>query len=128
MSLAETLVLNGQLSVTPSPACGCDPSLATIIQLAESMSIAAKLATAFVVPSDAAFPIDLTTVPAVNVLFISVTAKVMLTITTADGTAQTIPVDPLMILFTSSVPITALSITRVSGTDTTVSLVLGDEA
>lgn len=128
MPVAETLLLNGQLSITPSPACGCDPALATLIQLSESMSIAAKLATAFVVPSDAAFPVDLTTVPEVHALFINATAKVKLTITTADGAAQVIPVDPMMIWFSSSVPITALSITRVASTDTTVSLVLGNEA
>ncbi len=128
MSLTETLLLNGQLSINPSPACGCDPDLGTLVQLAYSMSIAAKLSTAFVVPSDAPVVIDLTTLPEVNALYIDADEKVKLTITTADGTAQVIPVDPLMIWFSESVPITALSITRVASTDTTVRLILGDKA
>jgi hypothetical protein len=128
MSIAETLLLNGQLSINPSPACGCDADLGTLVQLSETMSIDAKLTTAFVLASDAAFPVDLTTVPEVSALFIDVTEKVMLTVTTADGAAQTFPVDPLMIWFSSSVPITALSITRVASTDTTVRLILGQEA
>jgi len=127
MSVAETLLLSGQLTINPSPACGCDPEMGTTVTLAEEMSIAAKLSTSFVLPSDAAFPVDLTMVPEVNALVIDCTAKVKITVTTADGVAQVIPVDPLLVLLTSSVPITALSITRVAGTDTTVRLVLGDK-
>jgi hypothetical protein len=128
MSIAETLQLNGQFSINPSPACSCDADLGTLITLSESMSVDAKLATAFALSADPAFPIDLTTVPEVNALFIEASQKVKLTITTADGAAQVIPVDPMMIWFSESVPITALSITRLAATTTSVRLVLGQKA
>jgi hypothetical protein len=128
MPVAETLLLNGQLSINPSPACGCDPDLGVLVTLSEQMSIAAKQSMSFVVPSDAVFPIDLTTTPNVNALFIDVDQKVKLTITTADGAAQVIPVDPMMVWFSGLVPITALSITRQVGVDTNVRLILGDKA
>jgi hypothetical protein len=128
MSVAETLLLNGQLSINPSPSCSCDPDLSTMVTLSEQMSISAKQSLSFTVPSDAAFPVDLTTTPNVNALFIDVSQKVILTITTADGAAQVIPVDPVMVWLSALVPITALSITRQVGVDTTVRLILGDKA
>jgi hypothetical protein len=46
--------------------------------------------------------------------------KVKASFTSADGAAQTIPVDPTCILFCSREPITALDLTRVAGAGTTV--------
>lgn len=127
--MSETLLLTGQLSTNPThSSCGEDPDHSMVVTLQEAMSITAKQSIAFTVPSDAAFPIDLSATPNVNALFIDASAKVKLTITTADGATQVIPVDPMMIWFSASVPITALSITRVPSTDTTVRLILGDKA
>jgi hypothetical protein len=48
-----------------------------------------------------------------NVVYIyAMGAKVKATITSADGAAQNIPVDPLLILESSSVPVTAITLTR----------------
>lgn len=130
MSLAETLLLDGQLSINPSPAAACSSGvdLGTTVQLSESMSINAKLATAFTLSADAPFPIDLTATPNVNALYIEADSKVKLTVTTADGAAQLIPVDPIMIWFSGTVPITALSLTRLASTTTNVKLILGQKA
>lgn len=125
--MPETLSLVGQLSINPSPASAADPDLSTVVMLQEALSITAKQSMTFVVPGDAAFSIDLTATPNVNMIYIDASSKVMLTITTADGAAQVIPVDPMMLWFSATVPITALSITRVTGTDTTVRLILGDK-
>ncbi len=126
--MSDTLLLTGQLAINPPRSCAADSDLSTIVNLSESMTLAAKQTVSFVIPSDAAFPIDLTATPNVNMLFIDASAKVMLTITTADGAVQTLPVDPMMLWFSSSVPITALSVTRVAATDTTVHLILGDKS
>ena len=46
--------------------------------------------------------------------------KVRARFTSADGTDQSVPVDPTLILFASREPITALDLTRVVGAGTTV--------
>lgn len=46
--------------------------------------------------------------------------KVKVDVTSADGAAQAVPVDPTLILFASREPITALDLTRVAGAGTTV--------
>jgi hypothetical protein len=46
--------------------------------------------------------------------------KVRARFTSADGTEQSVPFDPTLILFTSREPITALDLTRVTGAGTTV--------
>lgn len=125
--MPEILTLTGQLSFNPTHAeCGVDSDLSTVVNLQESLSIAAKQMLTFSLSSDLAFPIDLTTTPNVNMLYIDVSSKVKLTITTADGATQVVPVDPVMFWISSTVPITALSITRLAGTDTNVKVILGD--
>jgi hypothetical protein len=54
--------------------------------------------------------------------------KVRVRITSSDGTSQSIPVDPFLILRCDSVGITAIDITRTTGTDTDVYAVLGEKA
>ena len=54
--------------------------------------------------------------------------KVSATLTSADGTDQIIPVDPIGLLLSESVPFTALSLTRATGTTVDVRVVLADKA
>lgn len=66
-----------------------------------------------------------------NVVFIYANgAKVTATITSADGAAQVIPVDPKLDLASMKVPITAITLTRdpLSSTVTTVQVLLGLKA
>lgn len=57
-------------------------------------------------------------------------AHVKATITSADGTAQNVPVDPFYAEISASVPVTALTLTRDSSSTvtTTVKLLLGEKA
>lgn len=57
----------------------------------------------------------------------AVGGKVIATITNADGAAQTISFDSVLILINLSSPITAISFTRTPGTATTVSTFLGQQ-
>lgn len=52
--------------------------------------------------------------------------KVRARLTSADGTTQSVPVDPLLAIVSLTVPITAIDLTRVSGAGTVrVSVILG---
>lgn len=65
----------------------------------------------------------------VNTLIVkALDGKVRVRVTSADGTAQAVPVDSLLILQSSSVNITAVDFTRVSGAETTVEVFLGQKA
>lgn len=65
--------------------------------------------------------------PLANVVVIKVEGpRVKAKLTTADGAAQVLPVDPLLILHSLTVsPVTALSLTRSPGNDTLVHIFLG---
>ncbi len=65
--------------------------------------------------------------PQANCLLIKIVGpRVKATITTADGAAQVIPVDPLLILNSEGAsPITALTLTRTPGVDTFAYVFLG---
>ena len=66
-----------------------------------------------------------------NVNFLSVRAvggKIRVRITSADGTNQSIPVDPILVLRSDSVNITALDLTRLANTETEVYIVLAERA
>jgi hypothetical protein len=79
--------------------------------------------------SDGVQNVDLGALAGINVLQIqSVGGKVLLRATSADGSAQAIPVDPYFSLITLSVPLTALSVERVAGTLTSVKIFLGERA
>ncbi len=54
--------------------------------------------------------------------------KVTARITSADGTLQAIPVDDTLILICRSVPVTAITLTRLAATATTVRVFLGQQA
>src|SRR5579859_1042522 len=58
--------------------------------------------------------------------FKTVGGKVRVRITSADGSQQAIPVDSLLILYCASVPVTAIDFTRVTGTATSVTYLIGE--
>lgn len=55
-------------------------------------------------------------------------AKVKATLASADGAAEVVPVDPLLIVVSREVPFTALTLTRAAGLDATVKVFLGQKA
>lgn len=59
----------------------------------------------------------------VNVIFIRATGgKLRARLTSTDGSQQAIPVDPLLFLISESVVATAIDLTRVAGSTTTVTV------
>ena len=76
---------------------------------------------------DTAVSVDLCGLTQVNVLILkTVGGKVRVDLTSADGANQSVPVDSFFVLRTQTVPITAITLTRVAGTLTTVSTFLGE--
>jgi len=51
--------------------------------------------------------------------------KVRARLTSADGSAQAVPVDGFQLVISRTVPITAIDLTRTAGVDTTVDVFLG---
>lgn len=62
------------------------------------------------------------------VILKSIGGKVKAAITSADGTAQLVPFDTYWILMSDTVPVTAITLTRVPGQLTTVRVFIGEKA
>lgn len=62
------------------------------------------------------------------VLLKAVGGKVTAQITSTDGAAQAIPFDTYLVLMSESVPVTAISLTRTPGIETSVRVFLGQKA
>lgn len=54
--------------------------------------------------------------------------KARMTVTSTDGAAQNVPIDPIGLVISRSVPITAISFTRVAGEANSVKLFIGQKA
>jgi hypothetical protein len=125
----DVLTLTGLVKIEPDADDTTPFPLSANISLAATLSVAAKLHFAHELTSDGAFSVPLGGLTKVNVLVITVSRKLTVSITSADGATQIIPVDnPGLIHFAGSAGITALSITRQAGADTTVQVLLAQTA
>jgi len=93
----------------------------------ESMYLAQKESSTYTLAADPAVPVAFGGVTDANVVIITSDRKIMLTVTSADGTAQTIPCDGLTVLISETVPFTAITLTRVPATETRVRVFLGEK-
>ena len=125
--MAHTLSVTGSLKAEPNSGnpSGCPTTLSPI---EEKISLSkAPITVEYELTDDAAQAVSFGGLTQANVVMIkSVGGKVRARLTSADGTDQAVPVDSFMLLFSSSVPFTALDITRVSGVSTTVKVLLGE--
>ena len=124
--MPEVAKLSGSLTSLPTyPVVG---SARVMIELAQSLSLANSLTSSLSLDTDDPTVLSLGPLATVNVLMLRATGgKIRVRITSADGTAQSIPTD-FLLLFTGTVGITAIDVTRVAGTPTTVSVFMGDKA
>lgn len=125
--MADTFSLVGSWS--SNPATG-NPSAYPGFNapISERKTLELKLFQAIELTSNPAVSVSFGTLTEAHVLIIATTAKVVATITSSDGATQTIPVENLLILINDSVPVTALSIQRFAGQDTTANIFLGQQA
>lgn len=81
----------------------------------------------FQLTSDAPFAVSLDGMTGVNVIHVQADQPVRISVDSAVGTAQTLPLEYFS-LISRSVAITAITFLRVAGQATTVTLILGQEA
>lgn len=125
--MADLFVLQG--SYTTTPAVGCPsgyPSIGT--PLDEQVALGAKHIDEPTLISDLPYSVAFGGVTSAHVIVIKTTRKVRARITSSDGSAQSIPVDSLLILTSLTTPITALDLTRDPGVTTQVEVMLGQRA
>lgn len=114
--MGSTLVFQGDITATPTQSQSAQSLLPA--ELYAIIPLAKKSYGEFILTDSTVTAVPLGGLTEVHVLCVQTNAgKVRLRITTADGATQAIPVDPVYVQITSSVPITALDITR----DTTIS-------
>jgi hypothetical protein len=126
--VADSFTLSGQYSTTPYIGVQSGvPSVSSVIN--ERVALINKLIGQYSLEVDAPVAVDLGGLANVNVLVVkAIGGKVRLRITSADGSAQAIPVDGFLALIDLSVPVTAIDLTRVTGTSTNVEIFLGQRA
>jgi len=126
--MADIFRLQG--SWTTDPITGVpsgDPHLDTMID--ESLTLENKEFGVYDLLLDTAYSISFGGVTNANVVIIkTLGGKVKARLTSADGTTQSVPIDSFFVLMSSTVPVTALDVTRVSGIRTIVRVFLGDKA
>lgn len=126
--MADTFKLIGSYDVTPlSSPLSFAPSIEAVIN--EAKAIAQKQLCDVTLSADSPVSVPFGGVTNANIIILkAVGGKVRARYTSADGTDQSVPFDTYVILMTDAVPITAIDLTRVSGTLTTVRVFLAEKA
>ena len=128
--MAYNFTLTGNYATSPvtGPMSGFPMTQTPIQELMQFRS--APITPEFLLTDDTVHVVDLCGLAAVNVLALKVVgSKITLRVTSTDGADQAIPVDGFFIDMTRTVPITALSIQRLTGgVQTTVSIFMGERA
>jgi hypothetical protein len=123
----DTFTLEASLSSEPASAGSGDPTV--LASLLEAMLVDDSKTLRLTLSSDAPLSIPFDTLVSAAVVFVRASGgKVRVRVTSADGVTQALPADPLLLVLSRSVPFTALDLTRVPGTLTTVTVYLAQRA
>lgn len=125
--MADTYNLSGSFTSVPASGSPSGSSSASV-PLSETLTLDAKMDSSIDLAADGDIAVPFGGVVNANVVFLYASNKVDAKITTADGATQVVPVDPLFQLISNSVPVTAIKLSRIAGTDTTVQFFLGEKA
>ena len=123
----STLTFKATLDIVPPPACtnfsGYPRMHADIF---EQLVIALKEESDYTLTVDSPVMVSFGGLVSASFLYIKANgAKVDALLTSADGTAQVVPVDSWIMLTSESVPIMAVSLLRLTGVQVTCRVVLG---
>lgn len=126
--MSDSFKLTGSYEVTPQGnPLSFAPGIAAAIN--EAKTLAAKEICELALNADAPVAVPFGGVVNANVVILKSTGgKVKARVTSADGAQQSVPFDTYFILMSESVPITAIDLTRVAGTVTTVRVFLAEKA
>lgn len=115
----ETTPLGQPLSFAPN----------IIAQINESRTLKSSHPDTITLDTDSPVPVAFGGVTNAHIVILkAIGGKVRAAITSADGTAQLVPFDTYWILMSESVPVTAITLTRVPGQLTTVRIFIGEKA
>lgn len=104
-------------------------SLYCATALDETVGLSRMLSATYDLTADSPVTVSMGGLTSAAVVAVKVTgSKVDATLTSADGTAQTIPVDSLALLISETAPFTALALTRTTGIAARVEVFLGQRA
>ena len=126
--MSDAFKLIGSYEVTPlsNPLSFAVSSVAPIN---ESIQLKAKESTDVLLTVDSAVAAPFGGVTNAHIVILkAVGGKVKARITSADGATQSVPFDTYFILMSESVPVTAIDLTRVAATPTTVRVFLAEKA
>ena len=127
--MADLFRLTGEYSALQSVReLGVPFPAEVLAQLAETMYLQDKLVGSYSLASDATVNVSLGSLAGAHIVIVRSTSKVRARLTSGDGAAQSIPVDPLLILLASASPVTAIDLTRLAGVNTEVTIFLGERA
>jgi hypothetical protein len=95
----------------------------------ERMQLANEVVSQITLDSEGAVALPLGSLAGVNLIVLKVAGEpVTVSITSSEGTSQVIPVDTFFTLYSRSVDITAIEVTRTPGALTLVKYFLGEKA
>lgn len=121
----ETLQVTGSLVTTPATTGGTAGQLVATVD--QTLQLAHQLFTEYDLASDAPVAVALGGLTNVHALLVQSTSKVRVRVTTADGTTQAVPCDPVLLVVSRATPITAVELTRVAGVAAAASVFLGEK-
>lgn len=126
--MADRFVLSGSYTTTP---LGGEPSFDPNIDspIDEAIQLSNKHIDTIDLGVDTPVAVSFGGLTNANIIMLKSTAgvKVRARITSADGTDQAIPFDTFLVLMSMDVPVTAIDLTRLTGTPTQVRVFLGEE-
>lgn len=126
--MADTFKLTGGYTLTPttSPTSFAQSAEAPID---ETVSLKSRTYVEVELTADTPIAVPFGGVTNANVIIMkALGGKVRARVTSADGATQAVPFDTYWILMSDSVAVTAIDLTRVAGTATTVRVLLGEKA
>jgi len=126
--MADGFKLSGGYTVTPlGNPLSFAPTIETVID--EAVTLDEKTLADIHLTVDSAVAVPFGSVINANIIVMkAVGGKVKARLTSADGSVQAIPFDTYLIIMSDTVPYTAIDLTRVASTDTTVRVFLGEQA
>lgn len=120
----QMLTFTGEVALEP-PAGNSSGQPTVLVSYAEKVAEERSLTTTYSLTVDTPVSVDFGPLTAANFVSLRVSgAKIRVRVTSADGTSQSLPVDPTLILRSDSVGITAIDLTRTATYDTDVYVVL----
>jgi len=125
--MADVFKFNGSYTSTPAGSTSGFPEVSCHFD--ETVALTKKTVVSMILTSDSPASVPLGGLTNVNVLAVKVIGgHLKLTVTSSDGSAQSVPVDSVYMSISLAVPITAVTVTRDPAVETQVQIFMGERA